>query len=59
MNEAAATAAANAPEPLSAAGWIFMILSVGFVWGLAIYCFRQVLKSPEPPPEELEHFRSA
>jgi len=53
MNEAAAA------QPLTAAGWIFMILSVGFVWGLAIYCYRQVLKSPEPPPEEAEHFHSA
>ena len=24
-------------------GWIFMTLSVGFVWGLALWCFRRVL----------------
>jgi hypothetical protein len=24
-------------------GWIFMTLSLAFVWGLAIWCFRKVL----------------
>jgi len=24
-------------------GWVFMLLSVGSVWGLALWCFRRVL----------------
>jgi hypothetical protein len=25
-------------------GWIFMSLSLAFVWGLAIWCYRKVLR---------------
>jgi hypothetical protein len=28
---------------VQAGGWIFMVLSVGFVWGLTIWCFARVL----------------
>ena len=28
-------------------GWITMLLSLGVVWGACIWCFRQVLKTPE------------
>jgi hypothetical protein len=28
-------------------GWIFLILSLGFVWGLAAWCYYQVLTLPE------------
>jgi len=31
---------------MSATGWVFMILSVGFVVGLAFFCYRRVLKTP-------------
>ena len=24
-------------------GWIFMVLSLAFVWGLAFWCFRKIL----------------
>lgn len=27
-------------------GWIFLLLSVGFVWGLAAWCFYKVLRLP-------------
>ena len=30
------------------AGWIFMILSVSFVYGLAGWCYWKVLKAPAP-----------
>jgi hypothetical protein len=40
-------------------GWITLILSLAFVWGLTIWCFYKVLTAPEPPDEEFEHFRSA
>ncbi len=25
-------------------GWCFMILSLGFVWGLALWCYAKVLR---------------
>jgi len=28
---------------MTTAGWIFMIVSLAFVWGLAIWCFRRIL----------------
>ena len=42
-------------------GWIFLVLSLAFVWGLTIYCYYRILSSPEPEleAEELEHFHSA
>lgn len=40
-------------------GWIFMLTSLVFVWGLTLWCFRQVLSAPEPPPEQAQDFHSA
>jgi len=40
-------------------GWIFMFASLGFVWGLTLWCYRKILAAPEPPAEEVEHFHSA
>ena len=28
------------------AGWVFMILSLGFVLGLVVFCFSKVLRKP-------------
>ena len=28
---------------MTTGGWIFMTLSLAFVWGLALWCFRKVL----------------
>jgi hypothetical protein len=28
---------------MTTAGWIFMIVSLASVWGLAIWCFRRIL----------------
>lgn len=36
---------------MTPAGWIFMIVSLTFVWGLVIWCFRRVLTQEEPPAE--------
>jgi hypothetical protein len=44
---------------MNAWGWLFMITSLGFVWGLTIWCFYKVVTSPEPPPEPVTDFRSA
>lgn len=40
---------------MTAAGWIFLILSLSFVWGLCIWCYSRVLKGAqiEPPPDSL------
>jgi hypothetical protein len=32
---------------MTAGGWVTMIVSLGFVWGLAFWCFWRVLTSPE------------
>jgi hypothetical protein len=32
---------------MTIAGWITMIASLAFVWGLTIVCFRKVLRSPK------------
>ncbi|HEX6881953.1 MAG TPA: hypothetical protein VF530_01155 [Planctomycetota bacterium] len=44
---------------MTAAGWIFMLCSLAFVWGLTLWCYRKILTAPEPPAEEVEHFHSA
>lgn len=28
---------------LNALGWVFMLASLAFVWGLAIYCYKRLL----------------
>ncbi len=41
-------------------GWIFLIASLSFVWGLVIWCFKRVLSFPEEPPAEpVKEFHSA
>ena len=37
-------------------GWIFLLLSMAFVWGLTAWCFYKVLTVEEPierPPDSL------
>lgn len=29
---------------MTTAGWIFMLVSLAFVWGLALWCYRRVLR---------------
>lgn len=43
---------------LTPAGWAMMLVSLSFVWGLAIWCFRRVLTAPPDdhvvkPPDSL------
>jgi hypothetical protein len=40
-------------------GWIFMLSSLSFVWGLALWCFKRVLSAPQEPAKEFEEFHSA
>jgi hypothetical protein len=40
-------------------GWMFMITSLGFVWGLVLWCYKKVLSAPTAPPQQLEDFHSA
>jgi hypothetical protein len=50
---------------VTALGWIFMLLSLAFVWGLTFWCFYRVFTlPPEMPPDEAvpepaQDFRSA
>jgi hypothetical protein len=44
---------------MSLSGWIVMILSVGFVTVLTVYCVYRVIKEPEAPermhaPDEID-----
>ncbi|MCX7886483.1 MAG: hypothetical protein N3B01_04380 [Verrucomicrobiae bacterium] len=44
---------------MTLSGWVVMILSVGFVTGLLVWCIWRVLKEPEAPerlhaPEEID-----
>jgi hypothetical protein len=39
---------------MTTGGWIIMLISLGGVWGLAIWCYKTVLSAPqedltEPP----------
>lgn len=36
-----------ADHALTVGGWIFLILSVVFVWVLTFWCFKRVLTAPE------------
>ena len=40
--------APTAPPGLTIAGWVLMISSLSFVWGLAIWCYRRALSIKEP-----------
>ncbi len=37
----------RAAPGLSPGGWVFMIVSLTFVWGFAICCYRRLLSSPK------------
>ncbi len=28
-------------------GWITMLVALGFVWGLVIWCYQRILRSPQ------------
>ena len=34
---------------MTLSGWVVMLLSVGFVTGLAVWCIYRVMKEPEAP----------
>ena len=36
---------------MNAAGWIFMLASVGGVWTLTLWCFHRVLTLPPEPDD--------
>lgn len=43
----AATETAAAPaNNMTIGGWLMMIVSLTFVWGLAIWCYRKILNLP-------------
>jgi hypothetical protein len=50
--QATQTAAA---APLSPIGWTFMIVSVGFVVCLVVFCFYRVFTTPDNRVEEQMH----
>ena len=48
---------------MNVGGWLFMLLSLAFVWGLTGYCFYRILSLPpeaeEAEAEILDKFHSA
>lgn len=40
---------------MTTAGWIFMLLSLTFVWGLCIWCYHRLLTSKPPIEEDHKH----
>ncbi|MCB9878347.1 MAG: hypothetical protein H6835_12180 [Planctomycetes bacterium] len=46
-------AAERHAETLSTGGWIMMILSIGAVTGLVVYCYKRILTHPEMDEPDL------
>ena len=46
--------ASDEAQSMTALGWVFMIVSLTFVVGLAGYCYATVLSLPVDPAEDLE-----
>lgn len=44
-------AAAPQVQPMQPLGWIFMIVSIGFVVLLTLWCYAKVLALPSDPTE--------
>jgi amino acid permease len=44
---------------MTAAGWVFLITSLAFVWTLTLWCFYRVLTLHEEPPGPVRQFHSA
>jgi hypothetical protein len=44
---------------MTTGGIVFMCVSLAFVWGLALWCFKRVLAAPKEPPKQIEDFHSA
>lgn len=52
----ATTQDTSSVQPLTVAGWTFMLLSIAFVLFLVIFCFYRVLTAPEDGgPSETMH----
>ena len=37
---------------MTAGGWILLVVSLSFVWGLTGWCYWKILTAPEPQSEE-------
>lgn len=44
---------------MTAGGWVFLISSLAFVWGLTGWCFYKVVSVRNPPPDPVRQFHSA
>jgi hypothetical protein len=40
-------------------GWLFLIVSLTFVWTLTLWCFARVLSIREDPPDPVKNFHNA
>jgi hypothetical protein len=40
-------------------GWLFLAVSLAFVWGLTLWCYYKVLTAPTEPSKGVEEFHSA
>jgi hypothetical protein len=44
---------------MTALGWVFLAMSLAFVWGLSLWCYYKVLSFREEPPRPVKDFHSA
>lgn len=44
---------------MTALGWVFLAISLAFVWGLSLWCYYRVLSLREEPPRPVKDFHSA
>jgi hypothetical protein len=44
---------------MSPLGWLFLAVSLAFVWGLTLWCYSKVLSIREEPPDPVKDFHSA
>ena len=44
---------------MTVAGWIFMCLSLTFVWSLVGWCYYRIVTTPKEVPQPTKDFHSA
>jgi len=44
---------------MTALAWLFLGVSLAFVWSLTLWCYVRVLSGGEDPPDPVKHMHSA
>ena len=59
MNELALLVQDSGPQGIHGLGWLFLIVSVGFVTILTFWCFKKVLGLPPEEKDSVKDLHSA